>query len=395
MKDNIKELFRYPVLILFCGFIVLFSIWDSTINNRKTSELENRDLAQKPVMTKANLLAKEDDKKFSYLYEQYVNDQFVGRDNWISLKSRAEAVLLKTENNSILYGGSGTMYQKFYTMDAEQYAKNNASIAQFMARHPGLVSVMIVPSADMISPDAPNAPFVDETPYFDEMAKTFSASGEWIDLREVFAAHANEQLYYRTDHHWTTYGAYLAYRAYCESVGLTPAFDPAAHTLTRADGFYGTLYSKSKLYSAAPDTLDYYSDLDNRLILTQSATKADAEAAHAAGVKDEVLTLYNLEKLSVRDKYAMFIYSNNGFSKLSGTGSGKVLVIKDSYANCFVPFLTEDYAQIDIVDLRSLNTNMDTVIEENGYDRVLILYNFQSYQKDTGLVKLNLFGANG
>lgn len=391
MKEKLKELLRYPALVLFCGFIIIFSLLDSQINDRKHSELENRDLAQKPVMTKSNLLAKEENRKYSYLYEQYVNDQFVGRDSWISLKSRSEAVLLKTENNSIIYGDDNTMYQKFYTIDKAQYEKNNAAVAKFISRHPGLVSVMIVPSADMVSPSAPNAPFVNETPYFEEMSALFSQNADFIDLRDLFSANADQLLFYRTDHHWTTQGAFLAYEAYCKSVGIEPGFDPAQHTLTSSEGFYGTLYSKSKLYNAVPDSLDYYSDLDNLLVLSQSATKADAEAAAAAGIKDQVVSVYDLEKLSLRDKYAMFIYSNNGFSKLKGNGNGNVLVIKDSYANCFVPFLTEDYEEIHIVDLRSLNTSIDTMIAENDYDRVLILYNFQSYQTDAGIVKLNLF----
>ena len=391
MKKQIKALLRYPCLVLFFGFIVLFSLADCLTADRDTSELENRQLAKKPTLTSQNLLAQEEKQKFSYLYETYVNDQFLGRDGWISLKSRAEDVLLKQENNSIVYGENGSMYQKFFTLNEEQFDKNTAAIAEFMARYPGLVTAMVVPSADRISPEAPNAPFVNEAPYMEKLDQAFSQNGSFVDLTDLFLAHNDQLLYYRTDHHWTTEGAFLAYQAYMQQIGRTPAFDPSDHTLTKVEDFYGTLYSKSKLYSAKPDTLSYYSDLENRLVICQGATKTDREAAAAAGLSDLDVTLYDLAKLSTRDKYAMFLYSNNAFSQLYGEGSGKILVIKDSYANCFVPFLTADYERIDVVDLRSLNASMDTILAENNYDQVLILYNFQSYAEDTNLVKLNLF----
>ncbi|MEG1932465.1 MAG: DHHW family protein, partial [Pygmaiobacter sp.] len=96
-------------------------------------------------------------------------------------------------------------------------------------------------------------------------------------------------------------------------------------------------------------------------------------------------------KLDTRDKYAMFLHGNNAFSRIEGRGEGKILVIKDSYANCFVPFLTEDYAQVDVIDLRSFKASVDRVMEENVYDNVLILYNFQSYHEDQNIVKLNFY----
>lgn len=392
MKEKWKALLRHPAVIIFCGFIVLFSLADNRANNRDFSELENRKLAKKPAATRSNLLAVEEDKKFSYLYETYVNDQFLGRDTWISLKSRAEGLLLKTENNGILYGDEGTMYQKFYTVDEKQLEKNNEAVERFMSRHPGLVQVMIVPSADMVSPNAPSAPFVNETPYLKEMSDRFSKDGAFIDLLPTFTAHNAEPLYYATDHHWTTDGAYLAYQTFAGTVDKG-AFAPQAHKATTVSGFFGTLYSKSKLYSAVPDTLTYYSDLANPMSILQGGTLEEQQLAASAGLESKSVDLYDESKLEIRDKYAMFLYGNNGFSRVEGNGAGKVLVIKDSYANCFVPFLTADYAQIDIIDLRNLRSSIDKIIAENGYDDVLILYNFQSYQTDRNLPGLNLYNS--
>ena len=100
MKNKLKAVLKYPAVLLFFAFILFYSLADSMVNNRRESELENRKLAQKPAMTVKNLLATKETEKFSYLYEQYINDQFLGRDNWISLKSRAESVLLKQKTTA-------------------------------------------------------------------------------------------------------------------------------------------------------------------------------------------------------------------------------------------------------------------------------------------------------
>ena len=86
----------------------------------------------------------------------------------------------------------------------------------------------------------------------------------------------------------------------------------------------------------------------------------------------------------------MFLHGNNGYSTIEGSGTGSILVIKDSYANCFIPFLTDNYAKIGVVDLRNFKSiDPDALMEQEGYDQVLLLYNFQSFKSDGNLVYLN------
>ena len=137
-----------------------------------------------------------------------------------------------------------------------QLEANIANVSKFMARHPGLVKVMVVPSADRILADkAPaGAPFVDEAPWMNRMTKAFGQNGTFIDLTSLLQAHSGEYLYYRTDHHWTTLGAYYAYTAYAAATGRQ-AVPVDTATVTAVPGFLGTLYSKAKLYNAVPDEL--------------------------------------------------------------------------------------------------------------------------------------------
>ena len=102
--------------------------------------------------------------------------------------------------------------------------------------------------------------------------------------------------------------------------------------------------------------------------------------------------LYDTDKLNVYDKYAMFLHGNNGLSRIEGDGTGRILVIKDSYANCFVPYLTANYAQIDVVDFRNYNYGLDQLIADNGYDQILVLYSFDSFKSDPYLYRAGAVG---
>ena len=95
--------------------------------------------------------------------------------------------------------------------------------------------------------------------------------------------------------------------------------------------------------------------------------------------------LYNTADFETRDKYKAFLRGNNGYSVLEGNGTGSILIIKDSYANAFIPYLVEDYASIGIVDFRYLNEKVDSLIERGGYDEILVLFSFQGFMDDMTL----------
>ena len=386
MKNTLKELKKYPIIIFFLCFLVIYSIGDCFARAKKYDEYENRDLAQFPKLTWEGLISNEWTQK----YETYVQDQFLLRHEWIVAKSFTEGLLLRTENNNVVYGKDGYQFYKFMELNAgtggegTQLAQNTAFLTQFAARHPGRINVMLVPSASNILADKLPAgvPILDENPLMDDFFAEVSSVAEVIDVRGAFRENAEEYLYYRTDHHWTTDGAYLAYKAAADALE-TGAFDPAAHTAVEVEGFTGTNFNKSLKHNTVEDTLKYY-QLDNPLTIKQLLPDGSEYSADEGG-------LYDLDKLDVRDKYAMFLRGNNGYSTIAGDAANgrRILVIKDSYANCFVPFLTADYEQIDVVDLRFWKNNVETLMELFDYDEVLVLYNFQTFTSETSLFYLN------
>ena len=382
-------LIHYPVLILFSVFFVGMFLLDCVTPDRTVSELENTTLTQRPKVT-VQILSSAGLNRFFNDYTQYTKDQIPGRDAWISLQSFVETALLqKTQSGGILLGDKGQMFDRTYGLVSSEertLPRNIAAVASLAARCPGKVYVMVAPAASSIYPERvpAHAPLLQEESYLSQIqAAVEQAGGVYLPLKDALSAHKDEYIYYRTDHHWTTQGAYYAYSELCGALGLEP-FDRAAHTAVDVPDFYGTFYSRARTWNARPDTLTYY-DLDNPLtIYTVTGPGMPAEG--------QTTGLYDLDKLDVYDKYAAFLHGNNGLSRVEGDGEGRILVIKDSYANSFVPFLTANYAQIDVVDLRNYNYGLDGLIAENGYDQILVLYSFDSFKSDPYLYRAGIEG---
>lgn len=382
-------LIHYPVLILFSLFFVGMFLLDCVTPDRTVSELENTTLTQRPAVT-AQILSSAGLNRFFNDYTQYTKDQIPGRDAWISLQSFVETALLqKTQSGGVLLGDHGQMFDRTYGLVSSEertLPRNIAAVGALAGRYPGRVYVMVAPAASAIYPERvpAHAPLLEEAGYIRQIqAAVEEAGGVYIPLQDALAAHKDEYIYYRTDHHWTTLGAYYAYSRLCETLGLVP-FDREAHTAVEVPDFYGTFYSRARTWNAQPDTLTYY-ELDNPLTIYTVTGPGMPTQGEATG-------LYDLDKLAVYDKYAAFLHGNNGFSRVEGDGEGRILVIKDSYANSLVPFLTANYAQIDVVDLRNYNYGLDALIAENGYDQILVLYSFDSFKSDPYLYRAGIEG---
>ena len=386
MKEKILQklspLRDYPCIIVF--FIIIFGIMILSIllPDREISTLENTRLKQRPAFSVSSLL----ENKWTSEYGDYLKDQFPLRDGFIGMQNRTESLIFhKTELSNILVGKSGRLYTKQFALtDSEktQLPKNIAAIKEFSSRHPGKVSVLIAPSASLIYPeDLPfAAPMLDEGSLLDEIYSGIGSDAMAVDIRETLKGNKSDYIYYNTDHHWTTHGAYLAYEQFCSQKGLTP-FDTENHTAVEVKKFYGTHYSASRYYAALPDTITYYE-------LPNQETIYDIQGENQFIAK-ETGDLYDYAAFDTRDKYAAFLHGNNGYSTVEGSGEGSILVIKDSYANCFVPFLTANYAKIGVVDLRNFSYGIDSLMQAEGYDEVMILYNFASFKSDAKIPYLN------
>lgn len=385
MKKKWKELKQYPLLLLFFVFLFGFMILDGLWPKRASSELERRDLAQFPAFSWKALFANE----WTADYDEYTKDQVVFRDTWIQLQSRSESLLFqKQEIGGALIGRDNALFTKLFGLkpnEEKQLVVNTTILQQFIARHPGGVTVLMAPSASLIYPEKlpASAPMLDEGAYLDRLFSTLGAEN-CLDLRQAFTANKDKKLYYDTDHHWTTEGgAYLAYQQFCRRLGLTPMQVSEADFVQVPD-FYGTTYAKCVLWNEQPDAI-HYLNLANRMTIWNSDLQGNLTPSAGADAQDPTLGLYDLSKIDTTDKYALFLHGNNGYTTIEGNGTGKLLVIKDSYANCLAPYLTENYAQIGVIDPRGYSLPIDDLMEKEGYDQVLLVFNFQTFVTNNNL----------
>ncbi len=364
--------------LLLLGLTIANLVWPK----RDMIELENRKAAQFPAFSVEALL----DGRWQSGFARWMQDQFLLRDAWINTQRAAdEIVFQKAEEDGILLGKDQWMFTKLFTIDdatRQQAAKNVQAVAEFAARYPGKVTFLLAPSASVIYPEAlpAGAPMADENALLDDIFAQVGESAAVIDLREPFTARKDEYLYFKTDHHWTTNGAYCAYEQFCALKGLTP-FDRDAHEAVTVEDFQGTHYSATRLWNVENDTITYY-PLPNQMTIYNITGEAQYEP-----LKTE--NLINTDKFATRDKYAAFLDGNNGYSVIEGDGEGSILVVKDSYANSFIPYLTANYEKIGVVDFRNFKYGLDSTIEREGYDEVLILYNFQTFIADTDLIYIS------
>lgn len=371
----------YPLLI--CCAVLLFGI--SLINliwpKRTLIELENRNAAKLSPPTLSGLL----DGSWQTSFSNWMQDQFMMRDQWINTQRAIDEVTFqKVEEGGILLGKDHWMFTKLFTVSEstkKQLEKNVNAVTEFAAKYPGKVTFLLAPSASVIySEELPiGAPMVNEDGMLDEIFAKVGTTASVLDLRTTFTENKDQYLYFKTDHHWTPAGAYLAYQQFCALKGLTP-FDTNAHEAVTIDDFQGTHYSATRLWNVENDSITYY-PLDNRMTIFQTIGEAEFEPVSTEN-------LINTDKFTTRDKYAAFLDGNNGYSVIEGNGTGSILVVKDSYANSFVPYLTENYAKIGVIDFRNFRYGLDSTIAKEGYDEILILYNFQTFIADTNLINI-------
>lgn len=378
-KERKKAPLGFPAMILFFVLLFGFSVLNLLWPKRDISELENRRLAQMPKFSWAALL----DGSWAADFGEYLQDQIAFRDLWIDLQSAVNTLALqKVEQGDILLGRDHWMFTKqFGSPDTQQMTRNTGFVAEFAQKYPGRVTFLLAPSASVIYPEElpAGAPMMDENTMLDGIFDAVSPYADVIDLRETYTARKDEYLYFKTDHHWTTHGAYVAYEQFCALKGLTP-FDLSAHTEETVTGFYGTHYSTTRWWNTLADTITWY-PLDNPM----TVYAANGELAFTPV---ETTAMVNTSKFATRDKYSAFLDGNNGYTEIEGDGEGSILVVKDSYANSFVPYLTANYSKIGVVDFRNYAFGLDSLIEEEGYDQILVLYNFQTFLTDNHLMYL-------
>lgn len=370
ITDIYQKLTRIFIVILAFTLLANFIKRDSEF-----SASENRVLAQRPKMTWESVKS----GKFMKEYEAYVSDQFFLRDQWIQLKFMEDRALGKKESNGVYLGKSGYLMEVPGEPDWSSVEKNIKAINEFAQRHTDIpVYMTLVPNASYILKDKmpANAPAQDQEKDIKKAASMLGEKIAFLDVTKTLQKNAGKDIYYKTDHHWTSLGAFYAFQSIAEDMGIKrPAADDyKIHTV--ANNFQGTLSSKSG-YHGSKDSIEVYelkdSNVDYTVLYVEEGKKSTS--------------VYESGCLKEKDKYTVFFGGNHARVDINTTVEERknLLLFKDSYANCFVPFLLPYYQSITIVDPRYFYENIDSIVENNGITDILFLYNVNTFLNDNSI----------
>ncbi len=373
------------IISIIIFFVLIFSLCILTIVLPKSekSEMENRTLEKLPEISFDTYL----DKTLMKGLDTYVSDHFVMRSNWMTAKTTIEKFLGKYEFEGV-YVLDDKMVEKLEEPDQEIIDRNIAGINNF-AQATGLPCyVMLVPTAgEIYREELPKyAPQFDQKEFINDVYYQLDDSITRLDVFSTLYSTRDEYIYYRTDHHWTSLGAYYAYYSTMNQMGITPLSIDKFDIEHASSSFQGTLYSQAIVNTIKPDTIDYYTSREGGNIVEYRVPGANGESVYDS--------IYMRDYLNVKDKYSSFTGANAALNTIiTDVENGeKILVIKDSYANCYMQFLSKHFSEISMVDLRyAPPIPFQFFIKDlDSYDKVLFLYNASSFTTDDNLKVLSL-----
>lgn len=382
---------RIIIIIVFIGFFVLISGASLIIKDCEFSPNENRYLAETPELSWDNILS----GKFQDGLEDYLRDQVCFRDGWITVKTGIQKACGDTDIGGAYVGKDGYDFEKITPedVDEKQVDRNIKAVEDYFMTASETIdkqklSFLLVPTSGLVMQEnlPKNARLFDQTKYIDQVQKAMK-DYNFVDVRDTLMDHNEEYIYYKTDHHWTSAGACLAYEVWSEHTGGEAETEDGLVKNVVSDKFRGSLYSKILDADSAYDEIWTYGLQKDEAFGSKDCTVTIDE-------KQQLDSIYDDEKLQEKDKYAYFLGGNYGQvhiqnQKAASKAKGKnLLIIKDSFANSFVPFVTQDYENIYMVDLRYYNGDMKSYLQEHNITDVLVLYNISNFISDRNLHKL-------
>ena len=372
MKKTIRQITEYPLVTIFFAVCAVMLAAYLFLPEKDFSDMENRFLQKRPAVSFDGLL----DGSFMDSFETYTNEQIPLRNMFVRCKAVFVQMTGSSENDGIAKGDDSYLFDKV-TSVSDKMHKNIQAIRNFAKDAGRDVYIAVAPTSTWVNEEKLPAgmPVLDEASCAAELSGALEdiPNAHVIGLKEVLDAHKDEQLYYRTDHHWTTKGAGYAYEEIARCMGLDKE-DITQYEKHVAGDFRGTHYAKYKGAFVVPDSIEYY-DVPVEKLELEDRTVND---------------LIDVSKLSGYDKYAAFMYGNDGkYTVNSDKGAGRSLIIlKDSYANCLIPYLVMNYDTITVMDLRYFGGSVKEELLGAPEADVLLLYNWTFMNDDNHFYKL-------
>ena len=363
------------LFLVMLGVICLVNLFSK---DKEYSEKENRMLQQKPEISLYGI----ESGRWMKEYESYQSDQFVGRNFWVSLKTKVDLLAGKRESNGVFKGKDSYLLEDIKEPDQEQLSQNLEAIKEFESGYQNVpFYVMLVPNAANVLSDKlpPFAVVEDQKQIFDDIQNELDEYIHWVDVSQILKKHKSEVIYYHTDHHWTTLGAYYAFQELAASMELDISKISTMKPYAVTNDFNGTLSATSGYETGYEEPIYIYA--------SEQTEDMPEVVVNYVNEKKKTATLYDTSKLEEKDKYAVFLGGNYPLIDIRTTAdtTDRLLLIKDSYANCMITFLTPYFREIVVVDPRYYYGDIKELMEENDFTSVLFLYNGNTFVEDNSI----------
>ena len=364
--------FVFPAILIAVMFLNIL------LPDKKFSAEENRLLQTMPKLSISSIFS----GRFETKAESYAADQFMLRNMFIKIKSSFDTSLGSTESNNVFMCKDNYLMENISKLDTKKMENNYNSLAKLKQLYPNInMDFMLVPNAANIMSDKLPlfAVTEDQNKQMDDFFKKIQSIGiNPVDVRATFKKNKEKiELYYHTDHHWTTDGAYLAYQDFAKKNKLNSniKYDALAVKIDCR----GTLASKSGFTNGLNDMIKIY--------LPKEGQNYKNSVIFYSDTKEKTTEFYKLNNLKKKDTYTVFGGSNHPIYSIKTPVSSqrKLLLIKDSYANSFIPFLSQDYREIIVIDPRYFFDDISEIIKANLITDILFLYNANTFFNDNSL----------
>lgn len=380
--DNRNKIGKYIPAVVFLIFIYGIALWFLFSPKTDYSSSEKRYLQKFPDANVEKVLSGE----FGSEFETFFADRFPQRNTWVGINAYTTLAEGNNGASGVYNCKNGYLINKPVSTD-NNLDKNVGAVVDFAKKIDAPTTVMLVPSTGYIADDVLPT-FHDKYNDDEDISRISSTLSKekigFVDLRERFKSEYKNgsQLYYKTDHHWTTKGAYTGYQELCKALGITPIDDSTLKKDSYPD-FYGTTYSSSGFWLTPPDNIEIWSNPKN------SDKNISVKITEGANVKTSG-SMYFTDHLKEDDKYPVFIDGNHALTEITNTNAknGTILLIKDSFSHSLAPFLAENYSKVVLVDLRYYKESVSQLVSTYNPEQVVVLYGIDNLATDTDIVWL-------
>lgn len=380
--DNRNKIGKYIPAVVFLIFIYGMALWFLFSPKTDYSSSEKRYLQKFPDANVEKVLSGE----FGSEFETFFADRFPQRNTWVGINAYTTLAEGNNGASGVYNCKNGCLINKPVSTE-NNLDKNISAVADFAKSIDTPTTVMLVPSTGYIADDVLPT-FHDKYNDDEDISRISSTLSKdkigFVDLRERFKSEYKNgsQLYYKTDHHWTTKGAYTGYQELCKALGVTPIDDSTLKKDSYPD-FYGTTYSSSGFWLTPPDNIEIWSNPNN------SSKNISVKITEGANIKTSG-SMYFTDHLKEDDKYPVFIDGNHALTEITNTNAknGTILLIKDSFSHSLAPFLAENYSKVVLVDLRYYKESVSDLVSAYNPEQVVVLYGIDNLATDTDIVWL-------